>query len=338
MTIRKRYIRPLLVAGFLMSACSSANSTPCTLGANRISFLAARDSTQAENQFGGLNLYVMNVDGSCQTRITNNALYFADTVWSSDGRHVLINSLDPNGRTRSFSIMDADGTNARLLDSIPPDAGFVKWSADGKAVIFTSVGSEFTIDIDPSNGPGTPVKGKSDSIISTFTQFDYSSSFSPDGSRVAFVSGTINSDHAIYLENTDGSNKKRLNINFPTHPDDPARPAISNNSPLAWSPDGTRLAFVSGLDGSGDIYVISVVDALMDKGSDPLNATNNPAADGSPAWSPDGNKIVFVSNRNPYMNYGVFIMNADGSHVVQLTDNRADVVIVDPQWVTFKSN
>jgi Tol biopolymer transport system component len=48
--------------------------------------------------------------------------------------------------------------------------------------------------------------------------------------------------------------------------------------------------------------------------------TNNPAADFSPDWSPDGTKIVFDAGwRSIKSATNVFVMNADGTGVVQLT-------------------
>jgi TolB protein len=41
-----------------------------------------------------------------------------------------------------------------------------------------------------------------------------------------------------------------------------------------------------------------------------------------PNWSPDDNQIVFVSNREG--NKDVYIMNADGSEVINLTNHPAD--------------
>lgn len=48
----------------------------------------------------------------------------------------------------------------------------------------------------------------------------------------------------------------------------------------AWSPDGTRIAFVSGRDGNYEIY-LTIAD-----GRGQINLTKNPADDGTPAWSP----------------------------------------------------
>jgi Tol biopolymer transport system component len=47
-----------------------------------------------------------------------------------------------------------------------------------------------------------------------------------------------------------------------------------------------------------------------------------------PAWSPDGRRIAFQSNRTG--DHEIFVMNADGSGVVQLTDS--DGIDAHPSW------
>ncbi|MXY34598.1 MAG: hypothetical protein F4Y60_11035 [Boseongicola sp. SB0664_bin_43] len=80
------------------------------------------------------------------------------------------------------------------------------------------------------------------------------------------------------------------------------------------SPDRTRVAFVSYRDGNYEIYVMGA------DGSAPTNITQHDAWDSSPAWSPDGRRIAFVSDRNgDRYNGDIFLMNADGTGVEQLT-------------------
>ena len=74
------------------------------------------------------------------------------------------------------------------------------------------------------------------------------------------------------------------------------------------------IAFQSSRDGS-EIYVMN------SDGSNPINLTNNPASDGSPAWSPDGTMIAFDSYRDG--NWEICVMNSDGSNPVNLTNNPA---------------
>ena len=100
----------------------------------------------------------------------------------------------------------------------------------------------------------------------------------------------------------------------------------------AQSPDGMWIAFTSGRDGNGEIYVMAA------DGSAPRNLTRHEARDRKPAWSPDGRRIAFVSNRQGESEQGlvptndIFVMNADGSGVEQLTFSRRPVFAGDPAW------
>ena len=105
----------------------------------------------------------------------------------------------------------------------------------------------------------------------------------------------------------DGTNAARLTSH-----------AADDDSP-AWSPDGSRIAFVSDRDGNREIYV------MYANGSRPTRLTNAPASDSRPAWSPDGSQIAFTSFRDA-STAAVFVMNADGSGVRRLAFGR------DPAW------
>ena len=104
----------------------------------------------------------------------------------------------------------------------------------------------------------------------------------------------------IHVLNTDGSGVTILTDN-----------SFYDGMP-AWSPDGTKIAFVSDRDGNGEIYVMNA------DGSHPTNLTNTSGGDDTPAWSPDGTKIAFVSDRDG--NAEIYVMNADGSHPTNLTN------------------
>ena len=78
-----------------------------------------------------------------------------------------------------------------------------------------------------------------------------------------------------------------------------------------WSPDGTKIAFMSRIGTNLDI---SVIDA---DGSGEQRLTYDPAWDMFPAWSPDGDKIAFQTNRDG--NNEIYVMNADGTDQTNLT-------------------
>jgi Tol biopolymer transport system component len=69
-------------------------------------------------------------------------------------------------------------------------------------------------------------------------------------------------------------------------------------------------------NGTLDIYT------MRPDGSGLTNLTNDPAHDVDPYWSPDGKRIAFLSDRAGYMQ--IFVMNADGSDVFQVTRREAD--------------
>lgn len=95
---------------------------------------------------------------------------------------------------------------------------------------------------------------------------------SPRGDRVAFTK-----DHQIWMVPLDGSAPaKRLLF------------ARGDSRSPTWSPDGTRLAFVSGRGDHSFIGVFTSDSASI------LYLAPSTSNDGSPVWSPDGRRIAFV--------------------------------------------
>jgi Tol biopolymer transport system component len=75
--------------------------------------------------------------------------------------------------------------------------------------------------------------------------------------------------------------------------------------------------------------------SMRPDGSSPVNLTaDSEAGDFGPSWRPDGRKIAFMSDRvtadNPEGDFEIFVMNADGSGVRQLTANTLDDEL--PSW------
>jgi len=105
---------------------------------------------------------------------------------------------------------------------------------------------------------------------------------SPDGKRIVYVrqSADITSDRRVsnlWIINFDGTEHRPLT----TGP--------YNDSSPRWSPDGTRLAFVSDRDGKAQLYV-----RWMDSGQTAKLTDLEYGPDGI-SWSPDGQQLAFSS-------------------------------------------
>lgn len=91
-----------------------------------------------------------------------------------------------------------------------------------------------------------------------------------------------------------------------------------------YSPDGNKIAFTKHYPSSNNDN--SEIWTINSDGSNPIQLTIG-FEDWYPAWSPDGERIAFT--RGHAINSRIFIMNADGSDVTQVTQNEGQY----PAWI-----
>ena len=91
----------------------------------------------------------------------------------------------------------------------------------------------------------------------------------------------------------------------------------------SWSPDGTKIAFVSDRGGEGGRFINQV--CVLELATDQVKRlTDERYGATAPAWSPDGKQIAFSRVRDDAYGYmDVWAMDADGRHARQLTDRQA---------------
>ena len=291
--------------------CTTA--TPAGSG-NEIAFV--REEGDSNRQ----QLYLMNAEGTAVRQLLpdfRSNQY--DPDWSPDGDRLVFaaDSLDFQSELHVLVLGSSSPHGLVTTDTVlkyDPS-----WSPDGTRLAYThsdpfqtdyfSVTSVSVVDADGSSAR---------EVIPSFdgSIFVESPTWSPDGSRLAFVSTqddfTEDGDCCVFLPsvigvaNSDGSNP-RLLVQMPdsaVHPD--------------WSRDGSTIAFSSG----GDIYLVSA------EGGTPVQLTSGPATDDEPDWSPDGSRIAFQSDRDG--NFEIYVMKADGSDQTRLTDDPSDDV--SPAW------
>jgi len=133
---------------------------------------------------------------------------------------------------------------------------------------------------------------------------DSTPAWSPDGSKIAFLSDRSGS--GLYVMNTDGSGAHKV-----------ASPPGLSGFGLAWSPDGAKLLFAAS-PGQGDLDLFTVnID-----GTALTDIVSGPTLDFFAQWSPDGTKIAFMRRGTGVS--GMYIAGADGTNATALSMGQPD--------------
>ncbi|MFN8991528.1 MAG: Tol-Pal system beta propeller repeat protein TolB [Betaproteobacteria bacterium] len=125
-----------------------------------------------------------------------------------------------------------------------------------------------------------------------------SPAWSPDGSRIAYVSFERRKPMVFVHSVADAS--RRVLANFDG----------ANSSP-AWAPDGDRLSLTLSRDGVAQVYTMRA------DGSELARLTNSSGIDTEAHWSPDGRSLLFTSDRGGSPQ--IYRMSASGGGAERIT-------------------
>lgn len=218
---------------------------------------------------GDSEIYTLTADGL--TKLTDNAWQDEYPRLSPDGRRVAF-SANPDGKFQIFA-MNTDGTDVVRVTSAPHDAMEHAWYPDGTKLAYTveAPGRDFSMwtqDLEtgkatpllpdfrgsnalPDFSPAEPLMGFTgkrlfgwdvyvlDLATGRWRELEKGGRscrprFSPDGRKIAYVSGAADGKGDIWLMNPDGSGKERLTERDDMHDYFPS-----------WSPDGKYVVFCS---------------------------------------------------------------------------------------------
>ncbi len=264
----------------------------------KIVFHSWRDGNDAE-------IYVMDADGSNQTRLTFNEGNNIYPVWSPDGQQIAFHSWR-DGNVEIY-VMDADGKNQKRLTDHPKRDSYPDWSPDGSRILFSSerkVDGIRPIDLFVRDSDGTDVEPLAHRGVALRPKW------SPDGTQIAF------GNSSIYLINANGRNPRRM----------PNRPNVDRAMVFeGWSPDGTQILY-SEVDRPSDKDTL-VIATLPTNGLTSGYKWRRVAVPSklqmrfhSAAFSADGKSILFAGRRNSEHDWDIYRFRLAARKLLQLTD------------------
>jgi len=182
-------------------------------------------------------------------------------------------------------------TAHRIADDIYQKLTGVRGIFATRIAYVTKAGNGYRLEVADADGEGTRVALRSKEPI-------ISPSWSPDGTKVAYVSFEARKP-VVYVQNLVTSSRKVI-----------ANYKGSNSAP-SWSPDGSKLAIALSRDGLTQVYMVNA------DGSGLRRLTDNQNINTEPRFSADGQSIYFTSDRSGGPQ--IYRMGLDGSSVQRVT-------------------
>ena len=250
------------------------------------------------------NIFVMNADGSHETQVTNRDSpdttgCQVDPTWGPGGSEIAFLRTNPVSGAAELVVVEVETGAERVISPAGDPGGSFEaielaWSPDGSRFAFSAVREEVMED---------PITGEPE----------------PGGAQ-----------YEIVIIEADGSGERVMSAGLPG-----SRRAVTleEDRAPAWSPDGSRLVFMSQSQDPScctpwQVWVVNTDGTVID------NVSADPGIDDThPSWSPDGNRILF--SRWELGGKDLYVMDAPAPEAAPLAGAGLQVRgSVGPQRVT----
>ena len=217
-------------------------------------------------------VWMVSWDGSQHLPLTAAADGTEKPRWSPDGRYLAFMATPAGSEKAQIMLLDRRGGNARQLTSVAGDIGVYAWAPDGKRLVLTMVTGESAAGPKPIVIDALHFKQDEDGYLrsgsarhlylfdvdanrldplTTDAQFNEDlPAWSPDGRLIAFV--------RTHEKGADPDGREDIAVIEPV-PGAAARlivrPYAPNNQKLAWSPDGSAIGYLQGIEPKFNAYM-----------------------------------------------------------------------------------
>ncbi|MBV6522303.1 MAG: Dipeptidyl-peptidase 5 [Gemmatimonadaceae bacterium] len=258
---------------------------------------------------GNSDIYMTSWDGSRTIQLTHSPDGESSPRWSPDGKY--LSFVASRGESRGGGqiwLLDRRGGEAFKLTEHKGGVGSYAWSPDSKRIVFVSQ--------DPEPEP-------------------------PKDTSAARTPKPIVIDRYAFKRDVEGFLDERRShvwvFDVATRKEEQITTGPFDDSNPSWSPDGTRIAFVSERGADPDRHNNSDIFVVAARAGAPITqlTTWSGPDQGRPAWSPDGKWIAYLQGSEPelyaYSQGMLAIVPADGGAPSVLTA-ALDRPVNSPEW------
>ncbi len=307
----------------------------------RLAFLSDRGE-------GGVQIYVLSLQGGEPERLTSHKAPVTDFEWSPDGRFIAFVAEEPRDKPKNkLPIVEdedyrfaqlwlfevATGQVKQLTKGVRHITGF-SWAWNSQQIVFTARqtpklmdGATTEVFTIPVNWQSAPVDSASAKQLTKGNGAESDARFSPDGRWVSYLAHTDGDANAgpdrVHLISVNGGEPRALAKNFDGY--------IRSHR---WVFDSQRVVFNAGLGVNEQIYTMNINDQT------PQAMTRSDGVNPGFSVTPDGMNIAFV-HENPRIPSEIALLAARimvPVFLTQLNPKAAEFALGQVEAIKWKSN